>query len=199
MRSPDASDTSRSDEVPPRSTVKFICTMYRNRIAHVASRAPIHGKYIPDMSSAPKLLACALLVATSACIDRQQAQKAIDAVQSDGVKPDIMPRMLNHELPFRYPPALYARKVQGNVTLHIHIDSTGIVWPESTSVVESSGYAGLDSSAVAGSRELRFEPATTKGHPVGVSLKLPVYFRHPNGKPLAGDTILQPPRARPAP
>jgi TonB family protein len=146
-----------------------------------------------------KLLACLAPLTASSCIDRQQAQKAIDAVQADGAKPDIMPVMLNRELPFRYPPALYARKVQGNVTLHIHIDSTGIVWPESTSVVESSGYAGLDSSAVAGSRELRFEPATTKGHPVGVSLKLPVFFRHPNGKPLAGDTILQPTRVKPAP
>lgn len=146
-----------------------------------------------------KLLACAALLAASACIDRDQAAKAIDAVQSDGAKPDVMPVMLNRELPFRYPPALYAKTVQGNVTLHIHIDSTGIVWPESTSVVESSGYPGLDSSAVAGSRELRFEPAKTKGRPVGVSLKLPVFFRHPNGKPLAGDTILQPRSAKPAP
>jgi protein TonB len=146
-----------------------------------------------------KLLACAMLLATSACLDRDQAAKAIEAVQTDGAKPDVMPVMLNRELPFRYPPALYAKRVQGNVTLHIHIDSTGIVWPESTSVVESSGYPGLDSSAVAGSRELRFEPAKTKGHPVSVSLKLPVFFRHPEGKPLAGDTILQPPRAKPAP
>ena len=146
-----------------------------------------------------KLFACAALLAASACLDRDQAAKAIEAVQSDGAKPDVMPVMLNHELPFRYPPALYAKKVQGNVTLHIHIDSTGIVWPESTSVVESSGYRGLDSSAVAGSRELRFEPAKTKGVPVGVSLKLPVFFRHPNGKPLAGDTVLQSSRAKPAP
>jgi TonB family protein len=146
-----------------------------------------------------KLLACAMLLATSACLDREQAAKAIEAVQTDGAKPDIMPVMLNRELPFRYPPALYAKRVQGNVTLHIHIDSTGIVWPESTSVVESSGYPGLDSSAVAGSRELRFEPAKTKGHPVSVSLKLPVFYRHPHGKALAGDTILQPPRAKPAP
>lgn len=146
-----------------------------------------------------KLLACVTLLAASACLDREQARKAIEAVQTDGAKPDVMPVMLNRDLPFRYPPALYAKKVQGNVTLHIHIDSTGIVWPESTSVLESSGYAGLDSSAVAGSRELRFEPATTKGHPVGVSLKLPVFFRHPKGKPLAGDTILQPPRPKSAP
>ncbi len=151
------------------------------------------------MHSSLKLLSCAMLLAASACLDREQARKAIEAVQTDGAKPDVMPVMLNRDLPFRYPPALYAKKVQGNVTLHIHIDSTGIVWPESTSVLESSGYAGLDSSAVAGSRELRFEPATTKGHPVGVSLKLPVFFRHPKGKPLAGDTILQPPRPKSAP
>jgi protein TonB len=146
-----------------------------------------------------KLLACALAVAASACLNEEQAQKAIEAVQADGAKPDVMPVMLNRELPFRYPPALYERRVQGNVTLHIHIDSAGIVWPESTSVVESSGYPGLDSSAVAGSRELRVEPARTKGKPVSVSLKLPVFFRHPKAKPLAGDTILQPPRAKPAP
>jgi TonB family protein len=172
--------------------------MYRNRVARVVSRVTVYGEYIPHMHSTLKLLACASVLAASACLDREQAAKAIEAVQTDGAKPDVMPVMLNRELPFRYPPALYARKVQGNVTLHIHIDSTGIVWPESTSVVESSGYPALDSSAVAGSRELKFEPATTKGHPVGVSLKLPVYFRHPKGKPLAGDTILQPTRTKPA-
>jgi len=151
------------------------------------------------MQSTRGLLVSALVLAASACFNQEQAQKAIEAVQADGAKPDVMPVMLNRELPFRYPPALYERKVQGNVTLHIHIDSAGIVWPESTSVVESSGYPGLDSSAVAGSRELRFEPAKTKGKPVSVSLKLPVYFRHPKAKPLAGDTILGPQRSRPAP
>ena len=151
------------------------------------------------MQPALELVACTMLLAASACLDREQARKAMEAVETEGAKPDVIPVMLNHELPFRYPPALYAKKVQGNVTLHIHIDSTGIVWPESTSVVESSGYPGLDSSAVAGSRELRFEPATTKGKPVSVSLKLPVFFRHPQGKPLPGDTILQPPRTKPAP
>jgi len=151
------------------------------------------------MQSTRGLLVSALVLAASACLNQEQAQKAIEAVQADGAKPDVMPVMLNRELPFRYPPALYERKVQGNVTLHIHIDSAGIVWPESTSVVESSGYPGLDSSAVAGSRELRFEPAKTKGKPVSVSLKLPVYFRHPKAKPLAGDTILGPQRSRPAP
>src|SRR5919206_380686 len=84
-----------------------------------------------------------LLLACLACIDKKSAQRAIEAVQSDGPRPDVMPVMLNEELPFRYPPALYAGKVQGNVTLRIHIDSTGAVWPESTSVVETIGWTPL--------------------------------------------------------
>ncbi|HEU4642258.1 MAG TPA: energy transducer TonB [Gemmatimonadaceae bacterium] len=127
-----------------------------------------------------------------ACIDKQTAQKAIEGVQQaeGGVVPDVMPVMRNAELPFRYPPALYARKVQGNVTLRIHIDTTGAVWPESTSVVRSSGYPAFDSAAVEGSRELRFSPASLHGKRMAVSILLPVYFRHPEGRPLPGDTIL---------
>lgn len=135
-------------------------------------------------------LCAALLVVLAACIDKNTAQKAIEAVQSDGATPDEMPVMLNKEPPFRYPPALFASKVQGNVTLHLHLDSTGAVVPESTVVVESSGYPGLDSAAVQGSRELRFSPARLHHRPVEVSLLLPVFFRHPQGRPLPGDTIL---------
>jgi TonB family protein len=132
---------------------------------------------------------------TLACIDKEGAQKAVEAIAEVGAPPDTMPVMLNPQLPFRYPPRLYASKVQGNVTLWIHIDSTGTVWPESTRVAKSSGYVALDSAAMAGARELRFRPAKRKGQPVGVSLNLPVFFRHPNGRPLPGDTVL----GRPAP
>lgn len=136
------------------------------------------------------LLPLALLLL--ACIDRRTAQKAIEGVQQTegGVVPDVMPVMRNPEPPFRYPPALYAGKVQGNVTLRLHIDSTGAVWPESTSVVQSSGYPAFDSAAVEGSRELRFSPASLHGKRLAVSILLPVYFRHPEGHPLPGDTIL---------
>ncbi len=47
--------------------------------------------------------------------------------QTVGRQPDIAPVMLNKELPFRYPPALYAQKVQGNVTLRIYIDRDGSI------------------------------------------------------------------------
>ena len=99
--------------------------------------------------------------------------------QTVGRQPDVAPVMLNKELPFRYPPALYAQKVQGNVTLRIYIDSNGAIVPDSTRVAETSGFSALDSAAMKGSRDLKFEPAKTRGQPVPVSILLPVFFRHP--------------------
>jgi protein TonB len=131
------------------------------------------------------------LTSVTACIDADQAQKAIELVAGEGAQPDSMPQMLNTELPFRIPKALYDRKVQGNVTLRIFIDTTGLVVPDSTSVEQSSGHPSLDSAAVKGSEELRFKPATLHGRPVGLSLRLPVYFRHPEAAPLPGDTVLK--------
>ena len=106
-------------------------------------------------------------------------------------RPDEHPVMVNAELPFRYPPALYTRKVQGNVTLHLYVDRDGRVVPDSTRVEESSGHSALDSAAVRGSQELHFVPAKLRGEPMGVSVLFPVYFRHPEAAPLPGDTILR--------
>jgi protein TonB len=136
------------------------------------------------------MLVGALFVASSACIDQKTARKAIEGIQGSGVEPDELPAILNKELPFRYPVTLYDRRVQGNVTLRIHVDSAGNVVSDSTAVIESSGYSGLDSAAVLGSRDLRFTPARLHGRPMSVSILLPVYFRHPDAKPLPGDTVL---------
>ncbi|WP_284349463.1 energy transducer TonB [Roseisolibacter agri] len=107
---------------------------------------------------------------------------------------DGPPRMTNTDPPFRYPAALYARKVQGNITLRLWVDSTGAVVPDSTRVAEPSGYPALDSSAVAGSEKLRFTPGMKDGRPTGAAILFPVFFRHPEAAPLPGDTVL---RARP--
>jgi periplasmic protein TonB len=111
--------------------------------------------------------------------------------QTVGRQPDVAPVMLNKELPFRYPPALYAQKVQGNVTLRIFIDRDGAIVPDSTRIAETSGFTALDSAAMKGSRDLKFEPAKTQGQAVPVSILLPVYFRHPDAPPLAGDSIIK--------
>jgi hypothetical protein len=42
-----------------------------------------------------------------------------------------------------------------------------------------------------GSRDLKFVPAKTQGQAVPVSILLPVFFRHPDAPPLAGDSIIK--------
>lgn len=122
------------------------------------------------------------------CTKGEQADQPFSGV---GARPDVLPVMLNKDLPFRYPPALYAKKVQANVTLRVFIDKEGLAVNESTHVAESSGIPSLDSAAVRGSGELRFIPAKTRGEAVPVSILFPVYFRHPEAAPLPGDTILK--------
>ena len=140
---------------------------------------------------ARRLLLLAVLGVAPACTDNETTQKVAQAFQAGASVPDEVPRMLNTELPFRYPAALYARKVQGNVTLRLRIDRDGQVSADSTRIDESSGYAALDSAAVKGSQELHFVPAKLRGEPMPVTILFPVYFRHPDAHALPGDTILK--------
>lgn len=102
-----------------------------------------------------------------------------------------MPALVTAELPFRYPAELYTRRAQGNVTLRLFIDRDGRVVPESTHIDEPSTFAAFDSAAVQGAAALRFVPAKLHGDPVPVSVLFPVYFRHPEAKPLPGDSVLR--------
>jgi protein TonB len=128
-----------------------------------------------------------VLVCASAC---KKGEGSSLPFQTVGRQPDVAPVMLNKELPFRYPPALYAQKVQGNVTLRNYIGRDGSIVPDSTRVAETSGFNALDSAAMKGSRDLKFEPARTQGQAVPVSILLPVFFRHPDAPPLAGDSVI---------
>ncbi len=159
---------------------------------------PTHGLdargYIPAMPLPfrRRLIFALLAVFTvAACADHETSQKVAQAFQAGSSAPDEVPKMLNTELPFRYPAALYARKVQGNVTLRLRIDRDGQVSPDSTRIEESSGYGALDSAAVKGSQELHFIPAKLRGEPMPVTILFPVYFRHPDAHALPGDTILK--------
>jgi TonB family protein len=161
------------------------------------SRSPVSAPrgYIARMTARPsrRVAAWCLVVtglALGGCMDRDTTQKVARALQAGPPMPDEIPRMINTELPFRYPPALYAQKVQGNVTLRLRVDTNGQVQPDSTRIEESSGYPSLDSTAVKGSQELRFVPAKLHGEPMAVTILFPVYFRHPDARPLPGDTIL---------
>lgn len=89
------------------------------------------------------------------------------------------PTLLSRELPFVYPPALYAAGVEGDVGLRLFVDSLGLVVQESTSVAEPSTHAEFDSAAVAGAPYLEFRPAVAGGERVGRTVVLPVKFRLP--------------------
>jgi len=132
------------------------------------------------------IAASAIATATAGCSGDGTAGKYTEV----GPRPDVLPVMLNKELPFRYPPSLYSRKVQANVTLRVFIDQEGQIVSESTHVAETSGHASMDSAAVRGSGELRFIPAKTRGQAVAVSILFPVYFRHPEAPPLPGDSVI---------
>ena len=128
----------------------------------------------------------------AACSTKSKGDDTAKAAFDTGTaRPDSYPLMLNREMPFRYPPALYAEKVQGNVILRIFVDTAGGVVNDSTRVVESSKVALLDSAALKGSRELKFRPAMLRGAPMPVTILFPVYFRHPEAPPPPGDSALQ--------
>ena len=162
--------------VRPRSPVN----VPRGYIARMTAARSLHRIVAPVL----------VLAALVGCMDRDTSQKVARALQAGPPVPDEIPRMINTELPFRYPPALYAQKVQGNVTLRLRVDTNGQVRADSTRIEESSGYPALDSAAVKGSQELRFVPARLHGEPMAVTILFPVYFRHPDARPLPGDTIL---------
>jgi protein TonB len=144
-------------------------------------------------------LRCALTplmiaLAASACVNDSDTKKMAEVFAGTGGRPDELPVVLNDTLPFRYPAALYAQRIQGNTTLRIFIDANGNIVPDSTSVAEPSGQPALDSAAVVGARSLRFVPAKKGGQGMPISILFPVYWRHPQAPPLPGDTILKRPR-----
>ncbi len=122
-----------------------------------------------------------LLAATAAlltaCIDQHEAQTAIDAMLPSGVRPEVMPRVLNDAPPFVYPRAAYDARLHGDVLLRLWIDTSGVPSGDSIRVQEHAAQAVFDSAALAGAPSLRFSPAMQDGSPVAVSVLLPVQFR----------------------
>jgi TonB family protein len=135
-------------------------------------------------------LAVLLAVSTASCVGDADTKKMAQVFAGTGGNPDELPVMTNKQAPFRYPTAAYAQKIQGNTVLRIFIDANGNVLPDSTTVAEPSGTPALDSAAIVGARELHFIPAKKNGQPQAISILFPVYWRHPDARPLPGDTIL---------
>jgi TonB family protein len=137
----------------------------------------------------------AFILAASACGDRM-AREVADALSAEQPSPEIVPLMQNAALPFRYPPSLWAQRVQGDVILHLFVDTAGVPVADSTRIAESSGIPLLDSAALLGAPLLRFTPARRNDAPMAVAVLFPVLFRHPDAPPLPGDSGRVPPPDR---
>jgi len=126
------------------------------------------------------LLSCvaALAVFVPACRDAPSDDESVGD-----------PELLTKELPFVYPPALFAAGIEGDVGLRLFVDSLGLVVQESTTVIERSGHAEFDSAAVAGAPYLEFQPARSEGARVGRTVVLPVKFRVPPADSQRRDTL----------
>ena len=91
------------------------------------------------------------------------------------------PTPISGTLRFEYPIELWERGVEGETVLKVLVERAGGV--DSLVVAESSGHAELDSAAVRGAREARFEAATGEGGPVRVWTLLPVRFARSSEPP----------------
>ncbi len=136
------------------------------------------------------MLASATALCGAACVGEpaRAIRQGAEAMIPSAIRPDELPLMLNDTSPFAYPRSAWDQRIQGNVTLRLHVDANGRAVRESTTVARTSGVPSLDSAAVAAAPRLRFRPARRDGLPVGVSLLFPVHFRHPDGPPFPGDT-----------
>ena len=115
-----------------------------------------------------KRFASALAVALTAC---------------GGEAPLVLPVAIEQETPFVYPEELWDEGVESQAVVMVHVTAEGTV--DSVYVRTTSGYEAMDTAALRGARELRFEPGRRGEKPVDVWVRLPVRFsRTP---PAAGD------------
>jgi protein TonB len=114
------------------------------------------------------------------------AVAALLAATGCGGDPVIdQPRPLYGEDPVEYPLSLWDAGVEGETVLRVRVTDTGVI--DSIEIATSSGNVGLDSAAVSGVRDLRFEPGREDGERTRMWATLPVVFsKRPGGTGAAG-------------
>lgn len=125
---------------------------------------------------------CALAALQAGCSETMRPVLGGLAVGDQG-SAFHMPTLLNEQLPFEYPRDAWASRIGGETVLRIRISTAGAV--DSVAVQKTSGHRSLDSAAVVGARELRYEPARQGERPVPVWATLPVRYPMPerSGEP----------------
>lgn len=85
-----------------------------------------------------------------------------------------LPTPIEQASPFVYPESLWDEGVEGQAVVMVHVSAEGDV--DSAYVRSTSGYAAMDSAAIAGAWLLRFTPGRRGEDPVGVWVRVPVRF-----------------------
>ncbi len=91
-----------------------------------------------------------------------------------GDQPIDSPSPLSASVPIEYPLELWDQGIEGSSLLKVRVTALGGV--DSVIVMESSGHAAFDSSAVRGARTLRFSPARQGDKRITVWAHVPVHF-----------------------
>ncbi len=130
------------------------------------------------MNHARVAIAALAAIAFAAC---SQPDDGVVSMQPDqpSDRKDLPPVALNAESPIEYPRQLFDQGIEGSVLLRLYVDSTGVMVPDSSMVLETSGYPALDSAALAGATDLKYSPALRDGKPVAATFLQPVEFRSP--------------------
>ncbi len=115
-------------------------------------------------------------------------------------QPEIVDRAKAIEAVERaYPERLRRTGIEGKTTVWLFIDTDGRV--KNARVKDSSGYAELDSAAVAAARQFEFTPARNRDKVVPVWIAVPISFttRHPKEPGARQDTLPLSAAPRPTP
>ncbi|MGH7592810.1 MAG: TonB family protein [Gemmatimonadales bacterium] len=100
-----------------------------------------------------------------------------------GAQPDValIPAILvSGQTAIPYPPQLYLRRLEGEVTLYLVVDSTGTVVRDSTRIVKPSGQTAFDAAALEAAPMLHFTAARRGARPVTAPIQIPIRFTLPD-------------------
>lgn len=120
------------------------------------------------MCRCARTLPCFLMMLALACGDEAPAAE-LRAARPVAEAPEIP-----------YPPALFERRIEGEVLLYLVVDSAGVVVRDSTRIETSSGQPDFDAAAMAAAPTLRFHPATRNDTAVMAPIQVPIRFRLPD-------------------
>lgn len=90
------------------------------------------------------------------------------------LRPNMAPKFIKESVTFTYPLEAYDQKIEGTVVLRIFINESGHV--QKAQVLQSSGFAVLDSSALAFAENARFRPGRVNGKDRGMWLAWPLVY-----------------------